>query len=265
MIDIHAHLCFKGLIEKKEEIAQECEKEMTAVIVTSARLEEAVCALELCSRHKKLFPTIGFHPVEGGTEVRRIMELALEKRDEIVGIGEVGLDYHWVKEPGKREHQQKVFSDFIKLAEELDKPLIIHSWDAEEECFEMLKDVSVPVIMHCYSGSRELAERILKNENFYISISTHVLLSKQLRKVAKMVPLERMTIETDAPFLSPYKYFQAKGEEMKMKPGFDPEKNYPWNVRFAAEKIAELKGVDVEEVIEKTTENAKRIFGLKGV
>ncbi|MBN1896738.1 MAG: TatD family hydrolase [Candidatus Aenigmarchaeota archaeon] len=262
MIDIHAHLCFPGLLEDKERIVRECEKEMTVVIVTSARLEEGICALDICSKHDKLFPTIGFHPVEGGTEVRRIMELIRERKDDIVGVGEVGLDYHWVKDDKKREQQKKVFSDFIKLAEELKKPLVIHSWDAEEDCFGMLKDVTVPVIMHCYSGPKELAERILEKENFYISISTHVLLSKQLRKIAKIVPLERMTIETDAPFLSPYKYMQAKGTEGRLKPGFDPEKNYPWNVRFAAEKIAELKGVDVKEVITKTTDTAKKIFGL---
>ena len=127
----------------------------------------------------------------------------------------------------------------------------------------MLKNTTVPVIMHCYSGSKDLAERILEKDNFYISISTHVLLSKQLRKIAKIVPLERMTIETDAPFLSPFKYMQAKGTECRLKPEFDPEKNYPWNIRFAAEKIAELKGIDAEEVIEKTTESAKRIFSLK--
>jgi len=263
MIDIHAHLCFRDFAESRESIADECEKEMQAVIVTSARLEEGICALDLCSRHEKLFPTIGFHPVEGGTEVRRIMELARERQDEIVGIGEVGLDYHWVRDEAKRRQQKEVFSGFIELAEELKKPLVLHCWDAEEDAFEMVRNVNVPVIFHSYTGPKELVPGILEHDNFYISISTHVLLSKHLRKLAKLVPLERMTLETDAPFLSPYKYMQAKGAVGRLKPGFDPEKNYPWNIQFSAEKIAELKGVDTADVIAKTSANARLVFGLR--
>jgi TatD DNase family protein len=261
MIDIHAHLCFPDFRKDREKVAAECGREMDAVVVSSARYEEGLCALELSGKHRKLFLTLGYHPVEGGPDPGKIMELIRKNRDSIVGVGEVGLDYHWEKDPQKRERQEAVFSDFISLAEELQKPLIIHSWDAEPDCFGMVKHLDIPVIFHCYSGSRELAGEILKKK-FYISFSTQVLFSKAHRKLAKLVPLEQMTLETDAPFLSPYGYLRQKGEEGRLKPGFDPQKNYPWNVRFSAEKIAEIKRTSAEEVIGKTAENAKRIFRL---
>jgi TatD DNase family protein len=262
MIDIHAHLCFESFAAEKEKVALECRRSMEAVIVGTARYDECVCALDLCGRHEKLFPTLGYHPAEGGSNVAGIMELARKRRKDIVGIGEVGLDYHWVKDEQKRKMQRSVFSDFIALAEELGKPLVIHSWDAEEECFEMVRGVSVPVIFHCYSGSRQLAERIL-SRGFLISMSTHVLFSKDHRKLARDLPLSGMLLETDAPFLSPYNYLKAKGQEGLLKEGFDPQKNYPWNIAFSAQKIAEIKGATAEDVIAKTSENAKKIFRLK--
>ena len=262
MVDVHAHLCFDTLAQERERVAAACEAEMAAVIVGSARYDEGLCALGLASRHKRLFPTIGYHPVEGGTGVDDIIRLARKSSRGIVGIGEVGLDHHWEKDPARRLAQKKVFSRFISLASELGKPLVIRSWDAEAECFEMVRDVDVPVVFHCYSGPRELATQII-GCGFYISFSTQVLFSKSSRKLARDVPLDRMVLETDSPFLSPYGYLRAKGHEDLLKPGFDPEKNYPWNVRFSAEKIAEIKGVGIADVISRTAGNASRIFGLQ--
>ncbi len=262
MIDVHAHLCFPDYGESADRIARECQKHMDAVIVTSARYDEGMKALDLCEKYSRLFPSLGCHPAEGDANPDRTIGLIRKNRDRIVGIGEVGLDYHWVKDPRKREQQELVFSDFIKLAVEMKKPLIIHSWDAEDECFRMVKDLDIPVIFHCYSGPKELAGKILK-KGFYISFSTQVLFSKSHRKLAKLVPLEQMTLETDAPFLSPYGYLKAKGQEERLKPGFNPEKNYPWNIKFSAEKIGELKKVEPEEVLWRTRDNAVKIFGLK--
>jgi TatD DNase family protein len=263
MIDIHAHLCFPEFDSDREKVVKKCEELMTAVIVSSARYDEGLCALKLCKNHKKLFSTIGYHPTEGGDSPETVMELIRKNRAKIVGIGEVGLDYHWEKDEKKRERQKEIFSRFISLASKLEKPLVIHSWDAEQDCYEMVKGFNEPVIFHCFSGQKELALEILKHSNHFISFSTQILFSKNHRKLAKSVPLERMTLETDAPFLSPIKYFQEKGEKSKLLAGFDPKLNYPWNVRLAAEKIAEIKGIKAGEVLEKTTENAKGVFGLE--
>jgi TatD DNase family protein len=261
MIDIHAHLCFPEFDADREKIVRECEDAMEAVIVGSARYKEGLCALELAGKHRKLFPTLGYHPTEGGGDPAKIIELIRKNRDRIVGIGEVGLDYHWEKDSAKRREQKLVFSKFIDLASELGKPLVIHSWDAEPECFDVVRDYGLPVVFHCYSGSTELAEQILA-KGFYISISTQVLFSKNHRKLAKVVPLAQLTLETDSPFLSPYKYLLNKGETGLLKSGFDPARNYPWNIKLSAAKIAEIKRVDVAEVLEKTTDNAELVFGL---
>jgi TatD DNase family protein len=261
MIDVHAHLCFDTFSADRERIAEECGRVMDAVVVGSARLDEGVCALDLCERHDKLFPTIGYHPVEGGSGIDEIVALAEKNAERICGIGEVGLDYHWVKDACKRNLQEKPFRRFVDVAQSLGKPLVIHSWDAEKECFAMVKDLSVPVVFHCYSGSRELAQEIL-DAGFFISMSTHVLFSKAHRKLAKDVPLERMLLETDAPFLSPYGYLNSKGQLSRLREDFDPKNNYPWNIRFSAEKIADIKKTDVGEVLGRTARNAVGIFGL---
>ncbi len=262
MIDIHAHLCFPPFDNDRERVVAECEREMRAVIVGSARYEEGLCALKLGERHRKMFVTLGYHPVEGGGNPGKLRELIRKNSDRIVGVGEVGLDYHWEKDESKRRRQREVFSEFIDLATELKKPLVIHSWDAEQECFDMVRDFEHGVVFHCFSGSGELSAEIIKN-GFYVSVSTQILFSKNHRKLAKVLPLEHMLLETDSPFLSPYKYLRIKGEERLLKKGFDPEKNHPWNVRFSAQKIAEIKKVDISDVLTATTENAVRLFGLK--
>ncbi len=261
MIDIHAHLCFPDFDKDREKVVSECEKEMTAVIVGSARHDEGICALKLSESHDKMFPTLGYHPTEGGGDPGRIMDLIRQNKEKIVGVGEVGLDYHWEKDPEKRKAQTSVFSDFIQLASKIGKPLVIHSWDAEPQCFELVRDFKHDVIFHCFSGSPELAEEIL-GRGFFISFSTQVLFSKNHRKLAKVVPLGQLMLETDSPFLSPYKYLKQKGEERMLKLGFEPQRNYPWNIRFSAAKIGDIKYVDASEVLLKSTENAKRVFGL---
>lgn len=263
MIDVHAHLCFPDFDRDREKVVRECGKSMEAVIVGSARHDEGLQSLELCRSHDFLFPTLGYHPTEGGDGPARIMELIRENRREVVGVGEVGLDHHWEKDPARGKRQAETFSGFIGLAEELKKPLVIHSWDAERECYGMVKGCGVPVVFHCYSGPPELASEIL-DSGFFISFSTQVLFSKSSRKLAKAVPLEMMTLETDSPFLSPFKRMEAVPGVMEPKPGFVPERNYPWNVAFSAAKIAKLKGTEASVVIGETSRNARRIFGLPG-
>ncbi len=249
MIDIHAHLCFGDYDKDMDCIINRCRQELYAVIVGTARYDEGVKALALSKKYPHfIFPTLGFHPTEGGSDVNRIFDLIKANKDKIAGIGEVGLDYHWEKNPAKQSIQKENFSNFIDLAEKLKRPLVIHSWDAESECFEMVKGTSVDAIFHCFSGTRELAQDIV-SQGFYISISTMILFSKNIRKIARDLPLDKLLLETDSPFLSPNK------EQ-------DP-RNYPWNIRLSAEKIAAIKGITKNEILEKAKENAIRIFRLK--
>jgi TatD DNase family protein len=249
MIDIHAHMCWKSYEKDLDKIIATCKQEIEGVIASSARYEEGVKVLSLAEKHPNfIFPSIGFHPVEGGNDPERIMELIKGNRDRIVGVGEVGLDYHWEKDPKKHEIQRETFSKFINLAEKIKKPLVIHSWDAERDAFEMVKDSEARCIFHCFGGKRDLADEIL-SRGFYISISTMVLFSKNVRKIARFLPLDRLLLETDSPFLSPDKE--------------KDERNYPWNIKLAAEKIAEMRKIKKEEVLEAAKRNAVGVFNLK--
>ncbi|MFH1237550.1 MAG: TatD family hydrolase [Candidatus Aenigmatarchaeota archaeon] len=248
MIDVHAHLCFGDYDKDMHETLARCRSELAAVIVGTARYDEGVKALELSRKNQGfIFPTLGYHPTEGG-DPEKIMHLIKENADRIVGVGEVGLDHHWEKDASKQAKQAEIFSLFIKLAKTLGKPLVIHSWDAESECFEMVKDAGVEAVFHCFSGPRELAKEITER-GFYVSVSTMVLFSKNIRKIASYIPLDRLLLETDSPFLSPNK------EQ-------DP-RNYPWNIKLSAAKIAELRGDTTESVLRAAKENAVRVFGLK--
>jgi TatD DNase family protein len=247
MIDVHAHLCFPDFDRDVEEVIARARKELSGIIVSSARYDEGVKALELCRRHRGfLFPSLGYHPVDG-TDPEGVMRLIREHSREIVAVGEAGMDYHHEKEPGKREEQAGMFKGFIGLASEFGKPLVIHSWDAERECFELVKGSGLACIFHCFSGKKEIAHEIVQVPDFYISVSTQVLFNKALRKVAKAMPLQRLLLETDAPFLSP-----ERGE-----------RNMPWNIIRSAEKIADLRGIDASEVLNSARENAVRAFGLR--
>jgi TatD DNase family protein len=249
MIDIHAHLCFGDYDKDIEKIISRCHDELAAVIVGTARYDEGVKALALAKKYPRfVFPTLGYHPTEGGEAPEKIMQLIKSNSAKIVGIGEVGLDYHWEKDTLKHEIQKETFSKFIELAGSLKKPLVIHSWDAEKECYDMVKDAGVEAIFHCFSGPKELAQQITSH-GFYVSISTMVLFSKNIRKIARDLPLDKLLLETDSPFLSPNK------EQ-------DP-RNYPWNIKLSAAKIAELRGITTGEVLQKAKENAVRIFGLR--
>lgn len=261
MIDIHAHLCWKAFDQDREKVIEECKRHLAGVIVSSARYPEGVQALEVCEKHKDfLFPTLGFHPTEGGSEqdAEKILELIRKNKERVKGVGECGLDYHWEQDPDKRERQKEVFRRFIALAKELKKPLVIHSWDAEQDCFEMVRNQGISCVFHCFSGGRELALEILK-EGFYISISTQICFSKHHKRLAKLIPLDKLLLETDAPFLSPQKH---GGYEALVK-GFGPERNYPWNILLSAEKIAGVKGLPKEEVLEAAKANAVKVFRLK--
>jgi len=244
MIDIHAHLCFPDFDRDREEVIDKAKGEIDGIIAASARFEEGKKVLELVKNHPSfLFATLGYHPTEG-TDYEGVLKLIEKNREKIVGIGEAGLDYHWESDLRKRDQQKVIFARFIDLAEETKLPLVIHSWDAEPDCFQMVRGRKVACVFHCFSGTVELAKQIVER-GFYISFSTHVCFSKQHKKLAKAVPLESMMLETDAPFLGP-----------------DRERNMPWNIKLSAERIANEKGVTKEAVLSAARENAIKVFRL---
>ncbi|MHA2067909.1 MAG: TatD family hydrolase [Candidatus Thorarchaeota archaeon] len=257
MIDIHAHLCFPEFGKDIDKVIEYCKKEMTAVIASSARYKEGLGVLELSKKYPDfIYPSLGYHPTEG-TNHQGVIELIKKNRDNIVSVGEVGLDYHWEKNQKKRDKQKEIFTTFIELAKDMKKPLVIHSWDAEQHCFEMVRESGLTCVFHCFSGSPGLA-RLIIDEGFYISVSTQVLFSKLIKRIAKAVPMDKLLLETDSPFLSPFK----QNKKLADTSGFDPQRNHPWNIKLSAQKIAEIRNLPTEEVLSETERNAKRVFGI---
>lgn len=169
--------------------------------------------------------------------------------EKVVAVGEVGLDYHW-PEPA-RDIQQAVFIDMVKLAVELDVPIIIHDREAHGDTLDILRQYGKGLrgVFHCYSGSLEMTDELLRM-GFYFGFDGPLTYpnSKRAKRVAAHLPLERMLIETDCPYLTPQAH---RGQ-----------RNEPAYVHYVAEEIAALRGIDAAEVARATTENAKRLFAI---
>ena len=252
MIDIHCHLTYKGLDEIKEKIIAEAKKEMDAVI-TCGYPKDAKEALELGKKHEGfVHVTLGLHPIDisemTDKEIENYLEFIRGNADNIVGVGEVGLDWHWFPEEEKRQRYKDVFIQTLDLAKELKKPVVLHMRKAIDEGYEIVKAQGAKdVVFHCYSGGLTLAEKIMKeHDDYYISLSTNITKSKNTRKIGKRYPLDRLTTETDSPFLSPI-------------PG---EVNVPQNVKFVIEKIAELRNTEFEKIDEELTKTCKKVFRI---
>lgn len=250
--DTHAHLQWASFDEDREKVIDRAGKVGVEYIVNIGfDLDGSREAIELAEKHSGLFATIGFHPHNAsqfseGTldQIRR-----LAKNPKVVAIGEIGLDYY--RDLSPRRVQNEAFQAQLSLAEELGLPVVIHDRDAHADTLKMLArfDGVVTGVMHCFSGSNEMADQCLKL-GFYISFAGPVTFpnSRKLHEVVRFVDLDRVLLETDSPWLSP----QSK-RGRRNEPAFLP---------FIAEKVAELKGVSVDYLAEVTTGNAKEIFHL---
>lgn len=251
LIDTHSHI---NMIEERsiEEILKEAHDENVGeIIVPSAYPKDIDTVYELSQKYDEIYCYLGVHPSEvqdwNDSLIDKIKEYA--KSPKVVGIGEIGLDYYWDK--SFVELQKSVFIKQIKLANELNLPINIHDRDAHKDTFDILKEHNhgSKVIMHCFSGSVEFANECIK-EGFYIALGGVVTFKNamKMKEVAKIVPLERLLLETDAPYLTPVPY---RGKE-----------NQPAYVKFVAEEISKIRGIDMENVTKITTKNAIEVLDL---
>jgi len=250
MIDVHCHLTYERLNEIKEKVIAEAKKTMKAVI-TCGYPKDCLDALELSKKHSGfLYLTLGLHPIDivkmTDEKIREYLDFIREHRDDIVAIGEIGLDNHWFKEENDRKRFENVFIQCLDLSKELKLPVLLHLRKAEEEGFRIIMENEIKdAVFHCYGGNVTLARKIIEN-NYFISLTTNIGNFKNGKDIAKKFPLEQLMTETDSPFLSPF-----------------PEKpNVPQNVRIVVEKIAEIKKMSFAEVDRITTENAVRFFKI---
>lgn len=256
LIDSHCHLdrvdvsAFGGNLQKTLENAKLLGVEK--VIHVAVTLEDHAKAVDLAEQFEHVFISVGAHPTEAETQpITEAILLEQASHPKVVAIGETGLDYYRPDEtPVSVSAQQERFQLQIEVAQKLDKPLIIHTRSAEADTLSMLKAAGgVKGVFHCFTERWEMARQGL-DLGLYLSFSGIITFknAEDLREVVKKTPLDRLLIETDAPWLTPMPY--------RGKP------NYPGYVRYVAECVATIKGVSFEEVAQVTTENALRLFGL---
>ncbi|RKW36343.1 MAG: TatD family deoxyribonuclease [Lachnospiraceae bacterium] len=253
IFDTHAHLDSEQFEEDFDDIMQNIiNKKISLIVNPGCDLPTSKKSVELSEKYDFIYSAVGFHPHEAKymdeEAINEIERLAVSNK-KIVSIGEIGLDYYYDFSP--RDVQEDVFVRQMELANKLDLPFIIHSRDASNDTYEMVKKYknNVDCVLHCYSQSKEMAKLYL-DLGCYLSFAGPVTFKKStnLQEVAKYTPLDRIFIETDSPYLSP-----------EPKRG---KKNEPSNVIYTGKKIAELKEISEEQLFKSTYNNAVRFFNL---
>ena len=253
LVDSHCHLDFPDFDGRMDDLRQSMAAHgISHALCISVNLDGFKKVIDIAAQYSNFFATVGVHPdqlpdVPGAScSVEELVELARHRK--VVGIGETGLDYHWVK--GDRTWQTDRFRTHIQAARLTRKPLIIHTRDAAEDTIRIMQEEgasAVGGVMHCFTESWAVAKAAL-DLGFHISFSGIVTFKNatDLREVARQVPMDRMLVETDSPFLAPV---PMRGKV-----------NEPANVRFVAQLVADLKGLRLEEFATATSDNFRRLF-----
>lgn len=253
LIDTHAHLDMKDFDKDRQETLDRALKGgITHIITIGIDLSSSLKALELANRHDFVYSSVGYHPHNAtNMDPQVIKELeGLVSEPKVVAWGEIGLDFYRGYSPP--DAQMEAFERQLEMAMDLDLPVIIHDREAHSELLKTLEQVGKGVhrgVIHCFSGDYDMATALIEM-GYHISIPGTVTYKKafQVQEVATRIPLERLLVETDAPFLAPVPH---RGK-----------RNEPLFVTYTAQKIAELRDMDFQEVALQTSENAKRVFDL---
>lgn len=248
IFDTHAHYDDDRFSEIEEELFESLPRHGVGKIVTcGCDGVSSQKALDLADKYPFCYAAVGIHPgnIDSNTPLEEISNLAKSK--SCVAIGEIGLDYYWVQD--NKEAQKQIFEEQIKLAKELNLPVIVHDREAHADTLEILKKYKPKGVVHSFSGSVEMAEEILKL-GMYLGIGGVITFknAKKLPDVVKMVPDDKFVLETDAPYLTPVPY------RSKM--------NHSAMIYLTAEKIGELRNTDTEEILKTTFANACNLFNI---
>ncbi|MGM0523240.1 MAG: TatD family hydrolase [Bacillota bacterium] len=253
LFDTHVHLNIEQFDEDRDEVIQRAKVAgVEKMVVVGFDHETIPKAIALAEAHDFIYAAVGWHPVDAidFTDDDLLWLEELTRHEKVVALGEMGLDYHWDKSP--KDVQKDVFRKQIALAKKVKLPIIIHNREATEDVIALLQEEhaeEVGGIMHCFAGEVEHVEPCLEM-NFYISLGGPVTFknAKVPKEVAKVVPADRLLVETDCPFLAPHPH---RGK-----------RNEPAYVRLVAEQIADLRETSIETIEQQTTANALRLFGI---
>lgn len=262
LFDTHAHYDDDWFDADRDALLSSMPEHNIGLILNpGCTVETSEIAVRLAQTYDFVYAAVGIHPEYSmgvtAADIDRIRELSAHPK--VRAIGEIGLDYYWEKRSPEttppREEQQKLLRAQLELAREVNLPVIIHDREAHEDCLNIVKDFSdLRGVYHCYSGSLEYAKEILTLGDWYISFTGVITYgkAKKARRIIENLPIERIMIETDSPYLTP------EPERLEKK----RVRNSSLFVHRVAEQIAEFKGMTVEEVERITTENGKRFFGI---
>ena len=252
IFESHAHYDSHQFDEDRHELLETMEEQGIGTIVNCAADWDSITeVVELAETYSRIYAALGLHPDAVGSfdEERFAFFREQCRKEKVVAVGEIGLDYYWDNE--SHENQKKWFVRQLDLARELDLPVIIHSRDAAEDTLQIMKEHAQGLrgVIHCFSYSKEMAEIYVKM-GFYIGIGGVVTFKngKKLKEVAEAIPLERILLETDCPYLAP-EPFRGK-------------RNSSLYLPYVARAIAEIKGITYEEVVLQTEKNGKELFGI---
>jgi len=253
LVDSHAHLDGKQFSSDLDEtIERATANGISHILTIGCDLESSENSILVAEKYENIFAAVGVHPHDA-TEINSDTLKKLRSmltHPKVVALGEIGLDYYRDRSP--REVQRSAFRQQIRLAKESDKPIIVHDRDAHDEVIQILKEENAAQtggVLHCFSGDLKMAKQCL-DLGFYLSFTGTITYPKNdtIREIIKEIPIDRMLIETDCPYLSPQK--------------FRGKRNEPAYVRYTAEKLAEIKGLSIEDVARVTSRNCHELFGF---
>ncbi len=253
LIDTHAHLDDRRFDRDRKQIIEQCREEgVLCIINAGVNVSSSIKSINLASRYPFIYAAVGIHPHDARTMDGNSVEIlgSLARKDKVVAIGEIGLDYHYDFSP--RDRQKAAFRQQLNLARDMKLPVVIHDREAHGDIIKILKEEKASEIggvMHCFSGSRETARECM-DMNFFISFAGPVTFhnARKAREAVAYVPLDRMLLETDCPYLTPVPY---RGK-----------RNYPGNVKYVAEEISRIKGISTEELMDAVAANTGKLFGI---
>ena len=249
-IDTHMHIGDSFGITPDKYVENALEKNVKLLIASFCEKDDLELSTFFVNNYSCLYAAVGYHPEVANNineEDYKKLEEVIKSNKKIVAIGEIGLDYHWNKD--NKEKQIEVFRKQLSLAEKLNLPVVIHTRDAIEETYNILKEYKVKGVMHCFSGSLEMAKKFI-NLGFLLGIGGVVTFkNSKLYQVVENVSLDSIVLETDSPYMAPEPVRGTTNESA--------------NIYYIAERIAEIKKITISEVAEITTKNANKLFDLE--
>lgn len=255
IFETHAHYDDESFDEDREQLLCSLpEQGIGRVINVGASIETTKTTLALAAKYDFIYAAVGVHPsdIDGLNEETYAWLKQQATLPKTVAIGEIGLDYYWDKEPEVQKEQRYWFKRQLELARETKLPVIIHSRDAAADTMEVMREAhaeEIPGVIHCYSYSKEMAQEFIRM-GYYIGVGGVVTFknAKKLKETVESIPLERILLETDCPYMAPEPYRGTRNDSS--------------NIPYVIAKIAELKGITAEEVEHVTEQNARKLFSL---